>query len=1033
MRGRLVGLALICAAGLQGQYAYDGQLAGTWNGTAYTASVSGAWPPVSYTSFTGSGGGSVIDTATVSGSNPNDYEVKSTLYVTGPGTLVHFLRANSTSVQPGSGSYISAEIAVPLGAASYTAATLNVNQCVNGTVTQLGSTSITVFSGMTFRTVIFGTNLWIYDGTNTLIMTQTVPLTTGSPGIGGYEQVTGWAFGGGFLSTLIGHHDTIAPNQIPATSVATSIFPTAASLKWGSVSDDANGVGVYGSYVTRSGQQPAFVPTLEFTDPTVQPSTSYTYTIQAVDYHGNTGTGTSVTITTPPAQSIDPRRVGVSKLGSYWGGGGEQIDTLSGNLNFSLPVVTAQGRAGWKVPVGLSYNSQNWRNDNGINWQLGGDVGFGYGWTMQIGSITPYYANWLNGPDHFVYTDGSGAQYTLNVNNGGVWSSTQSVYLWYDSNAQILHFKDGTFWVMGCTSAGSEADAGTMYPTVIEDTTGNQVIVTYDTGLGLPYATQWVNGVGYRVVVSTPNTSARILQIQDVTVMQASGSAFSFTYDRTDYAVPHLTSVTGPVGTFNFTYAASTVGPPFGSDPTFANLSTEQLSSLAVPAGLTYHFAYDSAGASELLQVTMPWGGHLRWTYANDAYSGSRDLRAVSGRYLAADSAGATEYSYGLSRDNASGSTIHQTFTLTDASGNGAKTWNFNAPNATYPRLTGLVSDFYQLASAGGTVYTHDHYTWGLDGGSNPYITQKTSATDPNGSNPQSALSTQTMDSYGYGNVTQSVIYPYNNTTTPLETYNSTFVTASGLVSNYVRNLLSTTTLTTSAGTKTLVTNTYGLPTVNGPLPQYEMDSAPPVAAASRGYLLQSVTPAKTTTYTYSNAGFLSATASDGSAVSQSLTSATNYAAPSSITTQTYGESVTYNSWLGVTSTTGLNGEQLATTYDFYGRPATSTSPYGATWTYSYSTSLPVTQTKSGPDGVTTTTLDGLGRTIRVQHGTGVTDTVYSPCACSPMLKIQKVSAPYQAGGSASGRFTVMTGSGGRCRPRCRMRRARRRIRTRGI
>jgi YD repeat-containing protein len=66
----------------------------------------------------------------------------------------------------------------------------------------------------------------------------------------------------------------------------------------------------------------------------------------------------------------------------------------------------------------------------------------------------------------------------------------------------------------------------------------------------------------------------------------------------------------------------------------------------------------------------------------------------------------------------------------------------------------------------------------------------------------------------------------------------------------------------------------------------------------------------------------------------------------------------------------------------------------------------PVTQTKTGPDGVTITTLDGLGRTIRVQRGdsagvdatTSYTDTVYAPCACSPLGKIQQVSQPYAPG-----------------------------------
>ena len=140
-----------------------------------------------------------------------------------------------------------------------------------------------------------------------------------------------------------------------------------------------------------------------------------------------------------------PARCG-TQLPGRWGRADRYAERES---EFSLPLLTAQGRAGWKVPVGLSYNSQNWRNDNGLNWQLGGDVGFGYGWIAQIGSITPYYANWLNGPDHFVYSDATGAQYVLNQNAGGVWSSTQSAYVWYDSNAQILHFRDGSFWVMG--------------------------------------------------------------------------------------------------------------------------------------------------------------------------------------------------------------------------------------------------------------------------------------------------------------------------------------------------------------------------------------------------------------------------------------------------------------------------------------------------------------------------------------------------------------------------------------------------------
>jgi hypothetical protein len=90
------------------------------------------------------------------------------------------------------------------------------------------------------------------------------------------------------------------------------------------------------------------------------------------------------------------------------------------------------------------------------------------------GSITPYWSG--STVDHYTFTGATGAEYRLSVNNGSnVWSSTESIYLQYDATAGILHFPDGTFWTMGCESAGSEQDAGTYYPTVMEDTNGNQL------------------------------------------------------------------------------------------------------------------------------------------------------------------------------------------------------------------------------------------------------------------------------------------------------------------------------------------------------------------------------------------------------------------------------------------------------------------------------------------------------------------------------------------------------------------------------
>lgn len=507
--GNIALIGLLAVAGAQA-YTYDysePNLQYRQQGVWYTNGYFN--PSGSYVEFgvqgSGTAGASIIYGTAVSGANPNDYEVASTIEAYSGATFIHFMRASSNAY-PGVGSYISAELVVPVLGGASAASTLNINQCVNGTVTRLGSAQVTGSNYMSFRTVIFGTNLWVYINNN-LVMMQTLPsATTGYPGFGG----SGQSDSDYFAQFQIGPRYTTPPANISSTGFASSVYPTTASMKWQPPSD-GGGPGLLEYQVSRNGvwayTTVANLP--EYLDATVQASQTYNYTIQAVDLHGNFSSGTTFTITTPasktgpgaPPNTADPRRVGLRTNGSYWGGGGEQIDTLSGNLNFSLPLLKAQGRPGWGVPVNLVYNSQNWRQDNGANWQLGYDVGFGFGWKLLIGSLTPYYNPGNNGVDHYVYTDNTGAEYQLTVNNSGVWSSLEGIYVWFDANAGKLHFRDGTFWVMGSVSGGSEADAGSMYPTIIEDVSGNQVIVTYDHGAGL--------------ASTATNTSARIIYIED--------------------------------------------------------------------------------------------------------------------------------------------------------------------------------------------------------------------------------------------------------------------------------------------------------------------------------------------------------------------------------------------------------------------------------------------------------------------------------------------------------------------------------------
>ena len=213
------------------------------------------------------------------------------------------------------------------------------------------------------------------------------------------------------------------------------------------------------------------------------------YTTSGTDLWGSPKTMTCAAVAPP----LDTRRIGVRPTGSYWGAGGEQIDLVSGNLNFSMPLMKALSRGGWGVTFVLSYNSQLWQQDPFGTAMTGQDVGYGFGWKLQAGSLRTVYSGAQ--VDHYVYSDATGAEYRLDVPTNGVWTSKEGVYVSYDGTQNRLYFPDGGYWEMGALSGGAEQDAGTRYPTKMWDTNGNWLEVAYDAGAG----------------VGTGNSSARIL------------------------------------------------------------------------------------------------------------------------------------------------------------------------------------------------------------------------------------------------------------------------------------------------------------------------------------------------------------------------------------------------------------------------------------------------------------------------------------------------------------------------------------------
>ena len=400
----------------------------------------------------------------------------------------------------------------------------------------------------------------------------------------------------------------------------------------------------------------------------------------------------------------------------------------SGNLNFTQPLVKPQGRGGWGVGFSLNYNSQNWHQSSSQTWLDGQDVGYGFGWKLLAGSLTPIYSNYWT-INFYLFTDSTGAEYKLDQNSGGVFSSKESIYVWYDSNAGRLYFKDGSFWVFGCQSGGTEQDAGSLYPTTMQDTNGNQILVRYASGVASPWA----------------NSSARISQIEDVRSYNTGGATYFFAYN-TD-PVPHLTSITNNVGTgeaYNFAYQANySLNSPFGG--TYGTTTT--LTSLTqATTSLATGFTYDSGGTGELTQVTAPYGGHLRWTYANDTLTGGI-VRQVQFRYVAASS-GAAENQHQVVRYD-SGVPVHGITGLYDSGGKAARVWwmqtDTSQPNA------GLMTAYDERSWGLSTdvVYKRDDYAWSQNASGNEYISQVTTTLDPGQSYQKQKSTVQTVDSYG--------------------------------------------------------------------------------------------------------------------------------------------------------------------------------------------------------------------------------------------------------------------------------------------
>ena len=181
---------------------------------------------------------------------------------------------------------------------------------------------------------------------------------------------------------------------------------------------------------------------------------------------------------------------------------------------------------------------------------------------------------------------------------------------------------------------------------------------------------------------------------------------------------------------------------PCLTDPTAAPSTTYtyRIRGMDPQRNFARQFSYDSAGAGSFFcrqRCPTARASAVELCLSDPYNNGRRYLRAVSARYLAADSAGATEWSCGISRDNASANTLHSR-SPADADGcqrgRSEHTGRATRPPRTARRgRAGMVSQFARrMRSAGAARYCRATPVFGHKDPEesaymgNPYVSSKT-------------------------------------------------------------------------------------------------------------------------------------------------------------------------------------------------------------------------------------------------------------------------------------------------------------------
>ncbi len=261
----------------------------------------------------------------------------------------------------------------------------------------------------------------------------------------------------------------------------------------------------------------------------------------------------------------------------------ESVNGASGNLFFTIPLVSRPGRAGLGVDLKLAYNSKIWdfyyEGSTLYATLAERDSWVGVGWTLVVARVIDDSAG-----GHYYVTLSDGSNHDLTYYDGA-WRTMDSSYMIYDPANSRLTLKGGTSITLGYVDP---LDSSVRYATRVQDGNGNYLEISYQGGGG------------------------RINTIQDTL-----GNTYTFQLQNNHLSTLryfNTNDTTQATSTITITY--QTQSPVFGSGATTDPTLPVQYQPTQTGTYPYFHrFTYLSSG--EISQITYPTCGKSRYYYTS--------------------------------------------------------------------------------------------------------------------------------------------------------------------------------------------------------------------------------------------------------------------------------------------------------------------------------------------------------------------------------------------------------------------------------